>query len=339
MIKVRGIDQRGKSKTLLRIINSPSNIGTYNLVLEKYLVDNLKTPTLLVWRNRPGVYIGRHQNTYDEIDEEYVEAQGFEVFRRLSGGGTIFHDEYNVYYSFMFPNTRTVTENFAYFNNHIVDFLHSVGVQAERSGRNDILVGGRKISGSAEHYSGNNVVHHGSLLFATDIIHMAPALTPNKQKFTSKAITSVAQRVDNIINHVDLTVEQFVQSLISYFTTKFEGTYNSITQDEHETTMEMIRDYYGTFEWNYGKSPAFTHTKEMKYPFGIVEVNLSVKDGIIKDMKILGDFFHTQDLSEIEQHFIGVRYQKKVLDDVIEAINVPSVIVGATAEDLLNLIW
>jgi len=339
MINVCGIDQHRKSKKVLRIINSPSNIGTYNLVLEKYLVDHLKTPTLLVWRNRPGVYVGRHQNTFDEIDVDYVEAQGFEVFRRLSGGGTIFHDEYNVYYSFMFPNTRTVSENFAYFNNMIVDFLNSIGVEAERSGRNDILVQGRKISGSAEHYSNNNVVHHGSLLFATDIIHMAPGLTPNKQKFTSKAITSVAQRVDNIINHVDMTVEQFVQSLIDYFVNLFGGKHESITQEEHEITMDMIQDYYGTYEWNYGKSPAFTHTKEMKYAFGIVEVNLSVKNGIIKDMKILGDFFHTQDLSEIEQHFIGVRYQKKVLDDVIQEINVPSVIVGATADDLLSLIW
>jgi len=324
---------------LLRIINSPNNNGTYNLVLEKHLVDHLKTPTLLVWRNRPGVYVGRHQNTFDEIDEEYVEAQGFEVFRRLSGGGTIFHDEYNVYYSFIFPNTRTVTDNFAYFNTMIVDFLQSIGVEAQRSGRNDILVHGRKISGSAEHYSGDNVVHHGSLLFATDILHMAPALTPNKQKFTSKAITSVAQRVDNIIQHVDLNVEEFTQALIQYFVDTFGGTFDAITKQEHESTVDMIRDYYGTFEWNYGKSPEFTHTKEMKYPFGIVEVKLSVKGGIIKEMKIVGDFFHTQDLSKIEQHFIGVRYQKNVLDDMIQSIDVSSIIVGATADDLLQLLW
>jgi lipoate-protein ligase A len=324
---------------LLRIIKSPSNIGTYNLVLEKYLVDHLETPTLLIWRNRPGVYIGRHQNTLDEIDTEYVEDNGFEVFRRLSGGGTIFHDEYNVYYSFMFPNSRTVAENFAYFNSMIVDFLNSVGVEAERSGRNDILVHGRKISGSAEHYAANNVVHHGSLLFATDIQHMAPALTPNKQKFTSKAITSVVQRVDNIMNHVDLDVEQFTDQLIEYFVQKFGGTFDVIRDEEHQSTMKLIEDYYGTFEWNYGKSPEFTQTKEMKYSFGIVEVNLNVKNGTINNIRIVGDFFHTLDLSVIEKQFIGVRYQKEDLEAVIQAIDVPSIIVGATAEDILNLIW
>ncbi len=324
---------------MLRIIKSPSDNGTYNLVLEKHLVDHLDTPTLLVWRNRPGVYIGRHQNTLDEIDTEYVEAQGFEVFRRLSGGGTIFHDESNVYYSFMFPNERSVTENFAYFNTMIVEFLHSIKVEAERSGRNDILVHGRKISGSAEHYAANNVVHHGSLLFATNIQHMAPALTPNKQKFTSKAISSVAQRVDNIMNHVELDVDQFTDKLIQYFVEKFGGTFDSISDDEHQATMKLIEDYYGTFEWNYGKSPEFTHTKEMRYPFGIVEVNLNVKNGTINNMRIVGDFFHTLDLSDIEQRFIGVRYQKADVESVIQAIDIPSIIVGATAEDILNLIW
>lgn len=324
---------------MLRIIKSPSDVGTYNLVLEKYLVDHLKSPTLLIWRNRPGVYVGRHQNTLDEIDTDYVNAQGFEVFRRLSGGGTIFHDESNVYYSFIFPNERSVSDNFAYFNTMIVDFLHSVGVEAERSGRNDILVHGRKISGSAEHYAANNVVHHGSLLFATDIQRMAPALTPNKQKFTSKAITSVAQRVDNIVNHVDQDVDQFTDKLIHYFVEKFEGTFDSIRDEEHQSTMILIEEYYGTYEWNYGKSPEFTQTKEMRYSFGIVEVNLNVKSGTINNMKIVGDFFHTLDLSVIEQQFIGVRYQKEDLEAVIQAIDVPSIIVGATAEDILNLIW
>ena len=324
---------------MLRIIKSPSNIGTYNLVLEKYLVDHLKTPTLLIWRNRPGVYIGRHQNTLDEIDMDYVEAQGFEVFRRLSGGGTIFHDENNVYYSFMFPNERSVADNFAYFNNMIVDFLHSVGVEAERSGRNDILVHGRKISGSAEHYAGNNVVHHGSLLFATDILHMAPALTPNKQKFTSKAITSVAQRVDNIYNHTDMSIDQFTDALIDYFVRIFGGKLDAIKKEEHQLTMKLIEEYYGTFEWNYGKSPGFTQSKEMKYSFGIVTVNLNVKSGKISNMRIVGDFFHTKDLSDIESSFIGVRYEKESLESVIQAIDIPSIIVGATAEDILNLIW
>lgn len=332
--------QRDRKKScMLRIIQSPSDIGTYNLVLEKHLVDNLTTPTLLVWRNRAGVYVGRHQNTLDEIDTEYVEAQGFEVFRRLSGGGTIFHDEYNVYYSFMFPNTRTVSENFAFFNTMIVEFLHSVGVQAERSGRNDILVNGRKISGSAEHYANNNVVHHGSLLFATNIHHMAPALTPNKQKFTSKAITSVAQRVDNIVNHVEMSVEEFSDALIQYFLTTFDGVLDSIHQEEHQTTLRMIKEKYGTFEWNYGKSPAFNQTKELKYPFGIVEVNLDVKNGVIENMRIVGDFFHTKDIKLIEESFIGVRYMKDDLESVIQTIDIPSIIVGATAEDILKLIW
>lgn len=323
----------------LRIIHSPSRLGTYNLVLEKYLVDHLNEPTLLVWRNRPGIYVGRHQNTLDEIDQEYVEAQGFEVFRRLSGGGTIFHDEYNVYYSLMSKNERSVQENFIYHNNLIVEFLQSVGVDAERSGRNDILVGGRKISGSAEHYAKGNVVHHGSLLYATDILHMAPALTPNKQKFTSKAITSVAQRVDNIMNHVDLSVEEFEQALISFFAEKFSGHVTPITKEEDAATYQLIHDWYGTYEWNYGQSPAFSYEKEFRFPYGIVKISLVVTNGIIKDIKILGDFFATRDLSEIEEHFIGVRYLRKDLEDVLEKINVGDVIVGASNEDVMQLLW
>jgi lipoate-protein ligase A len=168
---------------------------------------------------------------------------------------------------------------------------------------------------------------------------MAPALTPNKQKFTSKAITSVAQRVDNIFSHIDLSVEEFTAALIDYFVRIFGGNLDAIQEEEHQATMKLIEEYYGTFEWNYGKSPEFTQSKEMKYSFGIVAVNLNVKNGKISTMRIVGDFFHTKDLSEIELSFVGVRYEKEALESVLQAVDIPSIIVGATAEDILNLIW
>lgn len=323
----------------MRIIESVNKNGTFNLVLEKYLLDNFAEETFMIWTAEPGVYVGKNQNTLEELNIDFVKENNFDVFRRLSGGGTIFHDENTVYYTFITKNERTVKENFIYWNNVIVDFLNSIDIKAELSGRNDVLIEGRKISGSAEHYKGDILVHHGSLLFNTDIPFLAQALTPNKKKFISKAVNSVKARVDNIKNHTDLTVEEFKAALVNYVEQRFNGVKQPATAEENEYTEKLMEAKYTTYEWNYGLSPKYSHFKEDKYPYGIVGVQLDVKQGLLADVKITGDFFSKADISELEQILVGWRHEKGAIEEILSTVELDKYIVGAKAEDLLKLMW
>jgi lipoate-protein ligase A len=293
----------------------------------------------MIWTAEPGVYIGKNQNTLEELNIEFVKENNFDVFRRLSGGGTIFHDEKTVYYTFITKNERTVKENFIYWNNVIVDFLNSVNIKANLSGRNDVLIDGRKISGSAEHYKGDILVHHGSLLFDTDIPFLAQALTPNKKKFISKAVNSVKARVDNIQNHTDLNVDEFKSALVQYVENRFNGVKVPATKEENEITLSMRKDKYTTDEWNYGMSPKYTHFKEDKYPYGIVGVQLNVENGLISDISITGDFFSTKDKADLEQILIGWRHERTAIEEILGTIKIDEYISGAVQEDLLKLMW
>ncbi|QVK21310.1 lipoate--protein ligase [Mycoplasmatota bacterium] len=321
----------------MRIIESANKSGTYNLVFERYLVENYQEDTFIIWTNDPGIYVGKNQNTLEEINQTFIDDNNLEVFRRLSGGGTIFHDQNTVYYSFITKNKREVKDNFIHFNNIVTDFLNTVNVEAVLSGRNDVLVNGRKVSGSAEYYYEDILVHHGSLLFNTDTAFLAQALTPNKKKFISKAVNSVKARVDNIVNYTNLNVAEFKKAFVNYVLNRFSGVKKSITPNENIETLKMIENKYGTWEWNYGKSPAYSFTNDEKYPFGIVKVDLNVSKGLIKDISITGDFFSEADVSELEKQLIGIKYDMKEIEETLKDVEVTKYIVGADLKNILEL--
>ncbi|XMB67793.1 lipoate--protein ligase [Mycoplasmatota bacterium zrk1] len=321
----------------MRIIESANKSGTYNLVLERYLVENYQEDTFIIWTNDPGIYVGKNQNTLEEINQTFIDDNNLEVFRRLSGGGTIFHDQNTVYYSFITKNKREVKDNFIHFNNIVTDFLNTVNVEAVLSGRNDVLVNGRKVSGSAEYYYEDILVHHGSLLFNTDTAFLAQALTPNKKKFISKAVNSVKARVDNIVNYTNLNVAEFKKVFVNYVLDRFNGVKKSVSPNENIKTLKMIENKYGTWEWNYGKSPAYSFTKDEKYPFGIVKVDLNVSKGLIKDISITGDFFSEADVSELEKQLIGIKYDMKEIEETLKDVEVTKYIVGADLKNILEL--
>lgn len=323
----------------MRIVESKNKSGTYNLVLERFLVENYCEDIFILWTNNLGIYVGKNQNTFEEIDVDFINENDLEVFRRLSGGGTIFHDEFTVYYSFITKNKSNVKDNFTHYNNVIVDFLNSINVSATLSGRNDVLVDSKKISGSAEYYYKDILVHHGSLLFNTDVPFLAKALTPNKKKFISKAVNSVKARVDNITNYTELSIEEFKIELVRYIMKRFSGYKKEISSHEDIETKKMICSVYGSFEWNYGKSPKFSYVKEDKYVYGIVKLELDIKNGLIENVKITGDFFSELDISELEESLIGCKYSLEDVLGRLGSLELAKYIVGANVDDLINLMW
>ncbi len=189
-----------------------------NLAIEEYLLRNFSgdDEILLFYINEPSIIIGRNQNTLEEINHEYVDAHNIHVVRRLSGGGAVYHDLGNLNFSFIAHNRPENVHNFKKFTGPVVQVLRQMGVSAEMSGRNDILVEGRKVSGNAQYISGKRMFSHGTLLFDSDLSCVAEALNVKMSKITSKGLKSVRSRVANISEFLSepITLEQFRRRLL-----------------------------------------------------------------------------------------------------------------------------
>jgi lipoate-protein ligase A len=195
-----------------------------NLALEEHLLTTSRQDCFMLWRNRPAIIVGRNQNTAEEINAAFVRDRGVAVVRRLSGGGAVYHDLGNLNYTFIAHDSRR-SFDFAGFAQPILAVLRSLGVAAEFAGRNDLLIDGRKFSGNAQYVQGGKVLHHGTLLFDSDLTVLGQALAVKPEKYESKGVKSVASRVTNIAPHLPrpITVDQFAAAVLAHIAAAFPG--------------------------------------------------------------------------------------------------------------------
>ncbi|MFL0504273.1 lipoate--protein ligase [Ureibacillus sp. 179-F W5.1 NHS] len=316
-----------------------------NLAIEEYILRNMdieKDDYLLFYINQPSIIIGKNQNTIEEINTDYVEENGIIVVRRLSGGGAVYHDLNNLNFSFLTKDDGNSFHNYKKFTQPVVDALAKLGVNAELSGRNDILAEGRKVSGNAQYSTRGRMFSHGTLLFNTDVDAVASALKVKKDKIESKGIKSVRSRVGNISDYLKepMTVEQFrMEILKSIFGGEENIQYYNLTDEDWEKIHQISKERYQTWEWNYGKSPRFNIQKTNRFPSGSIDIRLEVNKGIIEEAKIFGDFFGVGDVAEIEQRLIGTKYDRTSIDDALESIDIPHYFGGVAREEFLKLIY
>ncbi|RKQ16228.1 lipoate--protein ligase [Ureibacillus endophyticus] len=316
-----------------------------NLAIEEYVLKHMdieKDDYLLFYINQPSIIIGKNQNTIEEINTDYVEDKGIIVVRRLSGGGAVYHDLNNLNFSFLTKDDGDSFHNYKKFTQPVVDALKKLGVDAELSGRNDILAEGRKVSGNAQYATRGRMFSHGTLLFKTDIDAVASALKVKKDKIESKGIKSVRSRVGNISDFLKepMTVEEFrMEILKSIFGGEENIQYYELTEEDWEKIYTLSKERYQTWEWNYGKSPRFNIQKTHRFPSGGIDIRLEVNKGIIEEAKIFGDFFGVGDVEEIEKLLIGVRYDRSEIAKAIEEVDIPHYFGGITKEDFLQLIY
>ena len=316
-----------------------------NLAIEEYVLRNMdieKDDYLLFYINQPSIIIGKNQNTIEEINTDYVEEKGIIVVRRLSGGGAVYHDLNNLNFSFLTKDDGDSFHNYKKFTQPVVDALKKLGVDAELSGRNDILAEGRKVSGNAQYATKGRMFSHGTLLFKTDIDAVASALKVKKDKIESKGIKSVRSRVGNISDFLKepMTVEEFrMEILKSIFGGEENIQYYELTDEDWEKIHTLSKERYQTWEWNYGKSPRFNIQKTHRFPSGGIDIRLEVNKGIIEEAKIFGDFFGVGDVADIEKLLIGVRYDRSEIAKAIEGVDIPHYFGGITKADFLQLIY
>ncbi|MCR1930422.1 lipoate--protein ligase [Enterococcus gallinarum] len=331
-------------------VPNENNDPRINLAIEIFLLQEMKVdePILLFYINEPSIIIGRNQNTIEEINKDYVDDHGIHVVRRFSGGGAVYHDFGNLNFSFIMPDDGNSFRDFEKLTKPIVQALHEMGVEgAQLKGRNDLVIDDMKFSGNAMYATNGRMFAHGTIMFDSDINEVVNALKVRKDKIESKGIKSIRSRVTNIKPFLpkdkqDMTTEAFREEILL----KIFGvdavdqvkTY-TLTEEDWVKINEISDKYYRNWDWNYGKSPAFDIERRKRFPIGSIEVRFNVQEGKITEAKIYGDFFGLGDIADVEQAFIGTRYDKSALKDVIDQIDVKKYFGNITPEDLLELVY
>lgn len=316
-----------------------------NLAIEEYALTTMdveKDSFFLFYINQPSIIIGRNQNTIEEINTDFVEANGIIPVRRLSGGGAVYHDLGNLNFSFITKDDGESFRNFKKFTQPIVDALKEMGIDAELSGRNDILAEGRKISGNAQFSTKGRMFSHGTLLFNSEMDAVVSALKVRKDKIESKGIKSIRSRVANISEFLaePMSIEEFKQALlVSIFNGADNIDYYELTELDWENIHKLSEKRYQSWDWNFGKSPKFNLDHSHRFPAGSIDLKLQVSKGKIEEAAIFGDFFGVGDMADVEKRLIGVDYSRTAIDEALKDIDIPTYFGGVTREDFLSLIY
>lgn len=314
----------------------------FNLALEEIMTAQADAPFAMLWRNRPAVIIGRNQNAVREFDSAYAREQGIAVVRRMTGGGAVYHDLGNLNYSFFSFETDADRRNadFAPFAKPVLDALRSLGVEAEFSGRNDILVGGRKVSGSAKRVHEGRILFHGTLLFDVDMDAMAAVLTPPQAKIEAKGVASVRARVANLSEFMPGMDRDAFRSAMERELLKSCGLSAPLPiPDNWIREAERLADErYRSWEWTFGASPDFTFERTRRFPCGTVTVRLDVHQGVIRHAEFNGDFFGADPVAGLADVLTGCPHRADSLRAALTGVEIGRHIAGLDLDSLLELL-
>ncbi|MNI19966.1 Lipoate-protein ligase LplJ [compost metagenome] len=329
---------------MLFIDNKGITDPTINLALEEYILRSLPLDDsyLLFYINEPSIIIGKNQNTIEEINAQYVNDHNIHVVRRLSGGGAVYHDQGNLNFSFLTKDDGQSFHNFAKFTQPIIEMLQKLGIDAALTGRNDIQVGERKISGNAQFFTRDRMFSHGTLLFHSNMEQIVSALQVKPMKIESKGTKSIRSRVANITEFLEkpMTIEQFRDTLLTeLFHCSLEDVPQYVlTEADWNAVHKLAEDRYRSWDWNYGQSPKSNIQNAYKFPSGIIDVRLEVKDGKIVNLAIFGDFFGVGDVTELEQQLIGISYEQTAITQVLASIDIYHYFGKLTLEQFVALL-
>ena len=321
-------------------IENKSTDAAFNLALEQYLFDtvSVENDLFMFWRNSDAVIVGLHQNTAEEINSPFIRQNNIPVIRRLSGGGAVFHDLGNLNFTIIKKKSDRELD-FRVSCLPILDALKSLGVNAVAGGRNDITVNGGKFSGNAGYLRAGRLMHHGTILFDTNIEKMVEALRIPEDKFISKGIDSVRARVTNLRKHLpeDMTMFEFM-SFMRRHVMQYMTTY-TLSPDDYDAVEALREKRYGTWEWNYGHSPDYGVEKRRRIPgFGAITVKMQVAGGIITGFAASGDYFGNRPGTEFAESLKNTKLEERALLDRLSEIPLEEYFEGLPRHDFARLL-
>lgn len=306
-----------------------------NLATEQYLLNQrtFDEPVVLFYIQKPCVIVGRNQNVRAEVDLAYARKHQITITRRLSGGGAVYDDLGNLSFSFVVNADHESFGNFKLFTQPIIDALHEMGATgAEISGRNDLLIDGKKFSGNAMYTKNKKMYSHGTLMLDVDLDKVSHVLTVSEKKLASKGTKSVRSHVTNLKPYLskeyqNITTEAFRDRLLlQLFNVKtleeIKPFEYQLTEMDEQAIDQLVEEIYGNHTWIFGEEPKFTIKREEKFKGGLIEANISVKKGRIEAITIYGDYFNQKDTQEIEQLLIGSNYEREAIELVLAAVEI-----------------
>jgi len=315
-------------------INSKSNDPYYNMALEEYAFNKFDY-SFILWQNENTIVVGKFQNTIEEINSDYVKQNNIKIVRRLSGGGAMYQDLGNVNFTFVSKKEDVEVFNFEHFTENIILFLNEEGVKAEFNSRNDLVVNGKKFSGNSQYVKDGKILHHGTLLFNSNLEVLINALNVSNIKIESKAIKSIRERVANLIDCFPkkISLDCFKNSLVEFISKKSPLEIYNLTELDDIEILKLRNEKYSTWEWNYGESPGCNVEKEGKFNGGNLKIYMDIKAGKINKIKFYGDFFASKNIEDLEKMFIG---KKLIKEEIEEASKDSSIYINDMDSDWLS---
>ena len=306
----------------MRYIQSHSTDPHFNLALEQHVFDNLDQghSYFMLWQNSKAVIVGKHQNTIAEINAAYVRELDIAVVRRLSGGGAVYHDLGNLNFTFI-ADSGGPGFDFATFCKPVAGALVKIGAPVEISGRNDMTIDGKKISGNAQYMKRGRVMHHGTILYDSDLEVLGRALAAPPDKIESKGIKSVRSRVTNIKPYLKsgLDTAWFRDRLRDLMFKEYAMQTYALTPDDLKAVRRLRDTVYSRWDWNYGSSPAYSLCKERRVEgCGKIEVHMDVGEGKIRGIAFYGDYFGNGDSAELALKLQGLPLEENALRRALE---------------------
>lgn len=324
----------------MRYLRNPNTDPYYNMAFDEYCLESLPIdePVFYLWQNRPAVIVGFNQEVNTEVHLEYLRDHDIALVRRVTGGGAVYHDLGNLNYTIV-GRSEDLERDYPEYASLMMKALQDMGVPATLSGRNDILVEGRKVSGFAKRVCRNRLMVHGTLMYDVDLDVLMQVLCPPATKLQSKGIASVRSRVANLCEYLPqpTDIQQFARQLEEILSCHYADEEYLMQPEDLESIRQLADEKFRRWEWNYGRSPKATLSHSARLACGTVEVHLTLAENRIATCRFGGDFLGNLPASEIEKALQGVIYEADALRQCLSKVAVGDYFDGVEAEELITL--
>ena len=326
----------------MRYIKNPSTNPYYNMAFDEYCLESLPIdePVFFLWQNRPAVIVGFNQEVNTEVNLDYLKENGIDLVRRVTGGGAVYHDLENLNYTIV-GRSEDLERDYPEYASLLAKALQTLGVPATLSGRNDILVEGRKVSGFAKRVCKNRLMVHGTLMYNVDVDVLTNVLNPSTTKLQSKGIASVRSRVANLCEYLPEIpdIQTFSQRLEEILSNNYTDTEYQLTETDLANIQRLTDKKFATWEWNYGRSPKATLVHSARLACGTVEIHLTLAENRIASCRFGGDFLGNLPASDVEKALTGIPYEINEIRKCLSKIEINRYFDRVLVDDLLEMMF
>lgn len=326
----------------MRYLKNPSTNPYYNMAFDEYCLESLPIdePVFFLWQNRPAVIVGYNQEVNTEVNLDYLKEKGIDLVRRVTGGGAVYHDLENLNYTIV-GRSEDLERDYPEYAALMMKALQALGVPATLSGRNDILVDGKKVSGFAKRVCKDRLMVHGTLMYNVDVDVLTHVLNPSTTKLQSKGIASVRSRVTNLCNYLpELSdIQAFKNRLEEILSNNYLDAEYKLSEADLAHIQQLTDEKFATWEWNYGRSPKATLVQSARLACGTVEIHLTLAENRIASCRFGGDFLGNLPASDVEKALTGIPYEINEIRKCLSKIEISRYFDRVSADDLLEMMF